>query len=287
MAPRANWKGWLKVGEVTCPVALYTAVSTSDRISFHMVNRETGHRLSRQFVDSETGKVVDRDDQVKGYEIDKDRYVILEPEDIAAAVPESDKTLDVIAFLECDGIDKVYFDRPYFLGPSGAAADEPYALLRDAMRKAGVAAIARTVLFRRVRTVLVRPHAQGMIATTLNFDYEVRSAEEAFRDIRKMRIQVEMLELAQHIIATKRGHHDPAAFEDRYEEALAELVKAKLEGRKIRRRKAPPSTKPSDLLDALRRSADGETKPEAKRRTPAKGTAAKAPATAKRRKKAA
>jgi DNA end-binding protein Ku len=262
VAPRANWRGYLKVAELTCPVALYTAVSSSDRISFHTVNRETGHRVSRQFVDSETGKVVERDDQVKGYEVDSGQYVLLEPEDVAAAVPESDKTLSIVAFIPCDAIDKVYFDRPYYLGPSGAAADEPYALLREAMRKAGVAALARTVLFRRVRTVLIRPHDCGLIATTLNFDYEVRSATSAFRDVAKMKIEGEMLDLARHIIDTKRGKFDPSSFEDRYEAALAEVVKAKLEGRKIKVKKPAPSTKGSDLLEALRQSAGGKAPPK-------------------------
>ena len=233
MAPRANWKGFLRIGEVSCAVALYTAASTSERIAFHTVNRATGHRVRREFVDAETGRPVERDDQVKGYEVAQGDYVILEPEEVAATVPDSDKTLEVSAFLRCGEIDQVYFDKPYYLAPADKAAEEAFALIREGMRKKGVAAIARTVLFRRVRTVLIRAHDEGMIATTLNFDYEVRSASEAFKDIPSMRIKGEMLELAEHIIRTKAGEFDITAFDDRYESALAELVKAKAEGRKI------------------------------------------------------
>lgn len=236
-------------------MALYTAASTSERISFHILNRKTGHRVRRQFVDSETGRPVDRDEQVKGYEIGSDDYVILEPDEIASAVPDSDKTLSVSAFIGCDEIDDVYFDKPYYLAPSDAHAEEAFALIRDGMRAQDVAALAQTVLFRRLRTVLVRPHGAGMIATTLNFDYEVRSAEDAFSGVADMSIKGEMLDLAKHIIKTKEGRFDPASFEDRYEAALAELVKAKAEGRTIETRKLPRREKVVDLMAALRESA--------------------------------
>jgi len=255
MAPRANWKGYLKVAELTCPVALYTAASTSDRIAFHTLNRATGHRVQRQFVDSDTGKPVERDDQVKGYEVGSNEYIVLEPEEVAAAVPDSDKTLAVSNFIACGEIDDVYFDKPYYLAPADAHAEETYALIVEGMRAKKVAALAQTVLFRRVRTVLIRAHGPGLIATTLNYDYEVRSAKEAFGDIPDMTIKGEMLELAEHIIATKKGKFDPAAYDDRYEAALAELVKAKLAGRKIAPRKPVKSDKVVDLMAALRESA--------------------------------
>lgn len=255
MAPRANWKGFLKIGELTCSVALFTAASTSDRIAFHTLNRATGNRVHRQFVDSETGKPVERDDQVKGYETGSGDYIVLEPEEIAAAVPDSDKTLDVTTFIKCDQIDDVYFDRPYYLAAADRNAAEAYALIREGMRASKVAALAQTVLFRRVRTVLIRPHGVGLIATTLNFDYEVRSARDAFDDVPELKVKGEMLELAEHIIGTKKGKFDPAKYEDRYESALAEVVKAKLEGRKIEVPKAPQREKVVDLMAALRESA--------------------------------
>lgn len=277
MAPRANWKGFLKVGELTCPVALYTAASTGDRIAFHTVNRATGHRVQRQFVDQETGAPVDKDAQVKGYEVSQGEYVILEPEEVASAVPESDKTLDVQAFIECGDIDQVHFDRPYYLAPTGAVAEEAFAVLREGMRKQNVAALARTVLFRRVRTVLIRPLDRGMIGTTLHFDYEVRSAREAFGDISELEITGEMLDLAKHIISTKRGTFEPSAFHDRYEQALAELVRAKLAGEEIEIRKPPAETKVVDLMEALRKSAGAEVAraPKAKSKGRAAGGKAK------------
>jgi len=256
MAPRANWKGYLKVGEVVCPVALYTATSDSERIAFHIVNRKSGNRVRRQFFDEETGKPIEAADQVKGYQRGPDDYVILEPDEIAAALPDSDKTLSVQAFIPCAKIDDAYFDRPYYLGPGSPAARETYVLLREGLRAREVVAIAQTVLFRRVRTVLVRAYGAGLIAATLNFDYEVRAAGEAFQDIADAKIDREMLDLAKHIIATKRGSFDPKTFHDRYEEALADLVRAKLEGRLIPARKPEPASNVVNLLDALRRSAE-------------------------------
>lgn len=266
MAPRANWKGFLKVAEVSCPVALYAAVSTSERIAFHTVNRATGNRVRRQFVDAETGEPVDRDAQVKGYEVSDGDYVVLDPEEVADAVPDSDKTLSISAFLRCGDIDDVYFDKPYYLAPASRSAEEAFVLIREGMRRKKVAAIAQAVLFRRARTLLIRAHGEGLIATTLNFDYEVRSAREAFKPVSDRKIEGEMLDLAEHIIETRMGRFNPATFEDRYEAALAELVKAKLEGRRIRPRKEPRRETVVDLLAALRESAGaGGRKPPAKR----------------------
>lgn len=267
MAPRAQWKGHLKFGELVCPVALYTAASTSERISFHTLNRKTGNRIRREFVDSDTGKLVERDDQVKGYELPSGDYIVLEAEDVAAAVPESDKMLAISAFIDCADIDDVFFDKPYYLAPSDRMGDEAFNLLREAMEKKGVAALARTVLFRRLRTVIIRPHGKGLVATTLNFDYEVRSAKEAFEGLPKSEAKGEMLDLAKHIISMKAGSFDPSSFDDRYESALADLVKAKLEGRKF---KPKPVAKPSnvtDLMEALRHSAGMDTDKKAKSAT--------------------
>ena len=264
VAPRANWKGFLKFGEVSCPVALYTAASSSERIAFNTLSRATGNRVRREFVDIETGRPVERDDQVKGYEIDDGRYVVLEPDEVAAAIPDSNKTLAIEAFIPCSEIDDVYFDKPYYLAPDRIGKDA-FILLRDGMRKERVAAIARTVLFRKMRTVLVRPHGKGLIATTLNFDYEVRSSKQAFDDVSDLKIEGEMLDLAEHIIGTKQGTFDAKAFDDRYEAAVTELVKAKIEGRSLPKKKAPSVSKQSDLLQALRESAGVTAGPTPKR----------------------
>ncbi|MGO8367013.1 Ku protein [Rhizobium ruizarguesonis] len=251
---RAQWKGFLKFGEVSCGVALYTAASTSERITFNTINKATGNRVNRIFIDSETEDPVPKEAQTKGFEIENGQYIIIDPEEVSAAIPQSNKTLEIEAFIPCSDVDDVYFDKPYYLTPDKMGGDA-FAALRDAMKKSMVAAIARTVLFRRMRTVLIRPHGKGLIASTLNYDYEVRSSENAFEEMPKLKIQGEMLDLAKHIISTKKGEFDPATFDDRYEAALADLVKAKLEGKSLPKPKKVQVSKPNDLLAALRESA--------------------------------
>jgi DNA end-binding protein Ku len=254
MSPRANWKGFLKLGELSCPIALFTAASSSDRIAFHILNRKTGHRIHRQFVDSQTGKPVDAADQTKGYETANHQYVMVEPEEIATAIPESDKTLEVQSFIPCGSVSELYFNRPYYLAPVDGN-DEAFALMRDGMRNKKTAAIARAVLFRRMRTLLVRAHDHGMIATTLSFDYEVRSPAAAFKDIPTIEIKGEMLKLAEHIIKSKAGRFDIKEFHDRYEAALAEVVRAKQEGKPVKSRAPEKAANVINLMDALRQSA--------------------------------
>lgn len=281
MAARATWKGFLRLGQLVCSVGLYTAVSTSDRVSLHMVNRKTGHRLQRRFVDAETGKVVEREEQVKGYEVDSGDFIVLEPEEIAEVTPKGDKALTIESFLPCGEVDDLYFDRPYYLRPADEASQASFAVIREGLRKKKVAAVASAVLFRRPRSLLIRAYDDGLIATTLNHDYEVRSAQEAFEDIAEVKMEPEMLDLARHIIETKAGRFQPETFDDRYDDALAELVRAKMEGRKI----APPkqsTAKVVSLLDALRESAGlaggADKKAPAKKSTAKKAAAKKVPA---------
>lgn len=273
MAPRAIWKGRLQVSELTCQIALYAAASSAERISLHMLNRKTGNRLNRQFVDEQTDEEVGREDQVKGFETDDEEFVVLEQDEIEAAVPEGDKSLDVEAFIACGDVETVYFDRPYYVAPATEAAEAAFAVIRDGMRKANVAAIARAVLFRRVRTVLIRAQGRGLVATTLNHDYEVRSAAQVFKDVPEIKIGKEMLDLARHIIETKAGEFDPWTFDDRYDAALAELVKAKAAGRKLPRAGAKREEKVVDLMEALRQSAKAEADGKRrKKKGPAKST---------------
>lgn len=281
MAARAIWTGVIKIAEIVCPVKMYTAATTSERISLHLVNRKSGQRLRRVYVDEKTDKPVDHEDQAKGYETSEGAYVVLEPEEIAAAVPNSDKTLNVEDFVSCGRIDPTYFDRPYYLLPASDATEDSFVLIREALRRKKAAAIAHTVLFRRLRPVLIRAHREGLIATTLNFDYEVRSSREAFKGISTRKIEPEMLKLAQHILKTKAGKFAPDRFEDRYEQALGELVKAKIEGRKVVPLRKPEPTKSNDLLDALRLSAAGTEKAQGKAAGKTKA-AAKAPSGTKR-----
>ncbi len=278
MAPRAIWKGHLKLDELTCPVALYSAASTSERISFHTLNRKTGNRVRRQYVDEDTGKPVETDEQVKGYETSPGKFIILEPEEIAQAVPDSDKTLSIDAFVSSDDIDTVYFDKPYYVAPSEPAAEKAFAVIREGLRARKVAALATSVLFRRVRTVLIRAQGPGLVANTMNFDYEIRAAEDVFEDIPYLKVKGEMLDLAKYIIGTKKGEFNPAEFTDRYDAALAELVKAKMEGRKISAPKPRAEGKVVDLMEALRRSAEAGKAPAKKAPAKSRKTAEETPA---------
>lgn len=253
--PRAQWKGHLKLDQITCQVALYSGASTAERTRFHTINKETGNRVKREFVDEKTGKPVDRDDQVKGYETDRGDYIILEQEEIDAAIPQSDKTIRIEAFISCREVDTVYFDKPYYLAPVDRVAQEAFDLLRQGMKEKEVAALGTAVLFRRARKLMIRPFDKGIVANTLNFDYEVRSAKEAFGDIPAVKIKKDMLDLAGHIIGTMEGEFDPSNFDDRYDAALAELVRAKVEGRPIKAPKKPKPGKVVDLMEALRESA--------------------------------
>lgn len=288
MAPRANWKGHLKLGLVTCPVALYTAASEHERISFHTLNRKTGHRIQRQFVDSDTGRLVERDQQVKGYEVGKGDYIVLTDEDIEDAIPESTKTIGVEAFIPADKMDEAFLDKPYYLAPTNKTGEEAFVLIRRAMEEKKVVGIARTMLFRRCRVLMLRPTGPGLTATTLHFDYEIRSAAETFKEIPKLDLSKEMIDLAKHIISTKRGKFDPSTLDDRYESAVADLIRAKQQGKEI---KALP--KPAhggnvvNLLDALRQSAGAKTaSPRQAAAARKKKTAAKRPAAAATRRKA-
>jgi DNA end-binding protein Ku len=272
--PRAQWKGHLKLNEIVCQVALYSGATTAERTRFHTVNKATGNRVRREFVDEKTGKPVPREDQVKGYETDQGDFIILEQDEIDAAIPESDKTIRIESFIPCREVDTVYFDKPYYLAPVDQVSAEAFDLIRDGMKAKSVAALATAVLFRRARTLLVRPLGNGIVANTLNNDYEVRSAEDAFKDIPAHRIKKDMLDLAGHIIGTLSGEFDPAEFDDRYEAALAELVKAKIEGRSIKAPKKPKPGKVIDLMEALRQSAKAAEKAKPARKSVGKKRAA-------------
>lgn len=252
---RAQWKGMLQVGSLAVPVALYTAASTSERTSFNMVNRHTGNRLRREFIDPTTDKPVEPENQVKGFEVSEGSFVVVEQEEIDASVPQADKKLAVQAFVSCVDVDTLYFDKPYYLAPSGPGSDAPFAVFRDALKGREVGAIAHAVLFRRYRALLIRASGPGLIAHTMNFDYEVRSADAAFDGVADIEIKGEMLDLAKHIISTKAGAFDPEKFSDRYEAAVAALVKAKIEGRKIAVPKSKPASNVINLMEALRASA--------------------------------
>ncbi|UNZ53681.1 Ku protein [Agrobacterium tumefaciens] len=255
MNRRASWRGHLTFADFNCEIGLYSALTSAEKIAFNIVNRKTGHRVERQYVDSDTGEAVLRDDQVKGYELDNGDHIVIEGDEIAKLMPESDKVIRVSHFLPCDEIDKLYFDKSYYLAPGGEGGEEALTLLARAMDDENVAALAEAVLFRRNRVLLIRPSGKALVATTLNFSYEVRSQTSVFKSIPDIEFDEEMLELAGHIIEKRAGTFDPADYSDRYNDALAELVKAKIEGREIT--KQPPRREDNiiDLKEALRRSA--------------------------------
>lgn len=289
---RANWKGHLRIDLLTCPVALYSAVSSSDRVSLVTLDRETGNRVRREWFDEETEAVVDAKEAVRGYEIAPGEHVVLDKEEVDATVPASDKTITVERFVAADDFDSVFYDRPYFLGPADRSAAEAFAVVRDALAETGSIALGRTVLFRRPRWLAVTARGAGLVAHTLHADDEVRPASKVFADIADVDITDEMLDLARHIIDTKTGRFEPKEMEDRYEKALVELIRAKQAGRKpkLPARREPEST--TDLLEALRRSAGigGAGGPQGGGRGGDKRAAASRPAarrgTRERRKKA-
>lgn len=252
-ARRAYWKGYLKLSLVTCPIALHPASSQTDKNHFHQINRKTGNRLRQQMVDEETGRVVDKDDKGRGYEISKGKYVEIEPEEIRAVQVESTHTLDIEKFVPIDEIDRRYFDRPYYIVPDGRAGEEAFAV--DAMKDKGRVALARIVLTNREHVMAIEPFGKIMLGTILRYDYEVRDEKELARSVPSPKIPNEMISLASHILDTKAGHFDPSDFKDEFELQLRKLVKRKAAGKTI---EAPEQEeRPSnviDLMDALRQS---------------------------------
>jgi DNA end-binding protein Ku len=271
MAPRANWKGYLRLSLVSCPIALYPASSLSEKVSFNRINRKTGNRLKQQNVDSETGEVVSRDDMVRGYEVAKDQYMIVEDEE--AVQIESTRTIDIDQFVPKNEIDERYIDSPYYIAPDGQVGQEAFAVIRDTIAKLNMVALGRVVLARREHVIALEPKGRGLLGTTLRYPYEVRDDKPYFEDIPELKLPKEMLDLAAHIVHTKSGHFDPSQFEDRYENALIDLLKKKQAGEKIEpaRETAPPRV--VNLMDALRASIDAEQK-----RAPAPSTRARRPA---------
>lgn len=274
MTRRASWKGNLKFDDFACEVGLYSALTSTEKISFNIVNRKTGNRVERQYVDSETGEQVERDDQVRGFELDNGDHLIVEGDEIAKLMPESNKVIGIEKFISCDEIDKLYFDRPYYLAATDHEGEDALSLLAQAMQRQKVAAVAQAVLFRRNRNLIIRPHGKALIATTLSFDYEIRSQNTTFKSVPDMDFDEEMLELAGHIIKKRAGKFDPADYSDRYNDALAELVQAKIEGRTIKKPVEEKRDNVVDLKEALRLSADDKAEKKSSRK-PASETGTK------------
>jgi DNA end-binding protein Ku len=281
MAPRSNWKGYIKLSLVSAAVAIYPATSSSEKVRFNTLNRDTGNRLKRQMLDSVTGDVVESDEQVKGFAVGKDEYVIVEDDELANIAIESSKTIDIESFVPKESIDDRYRDAPYYIAPEDKVGQEAFAVIRDAMKKKKMVGIARIVMARRERIMMLEPFGKGLMGTTLHYPYEIRGEESAFEDIPDLQLPAQMVGLAEEIIDRMTGKFEPNKFEDRYENAMIELIRSKQAGQPVKQTKA--AAKPSNvvnLLDALKRSIDaGDAKAPTKK--------PKAPAAPKKRAKKA
>jgi len=260
VAPRAYWKGYLKLSLVSCPIALYPASSEREKISFHQLHKQTGNRIKYKKVDAETGREVEADDIVKGYEVSKGEYIELEPEELEAIALESKRVIEIEKFVPKADIDELYLNNPYYIVPEGEVGQQAFAVIREAIRKEGMVALGKIVFTSREHVIAIEPRGKGLMGVTLRYPYEVRSEKNYFDDIEDEKIPKDMLELASHIVDTKRGEFDPSTFEDRYEDALKELLRKKRKGEKI---EPPEETRPSNvinLMEALRQSISAEKK---------------------------
>ncbi|TPM23227.1 Ku protein [Mesorhizobium sp. B2-3-6] len=281
MAPRASWKGYLKLSLVSCPVRLYPATSASERISFNQLHKKTHNRINMKPVDPELG-LVERSDLVKGYEYEDKQYIIIEDSDLDAVRIESNHTMNIEAFVDEDEVDVIYQDAPYYMAPDGAMAEETFAVLREAMRKSGKLAIARLVLSSRERVVTIGARENGMFVCTLRNPNEVRGTAEYFGNIPAGNPDPEMLQLAEALIKQKETTFDPKNYEDRYEIALMAMIREKLKGHKPIIAAAPERGNVINLMDALKASlSQSQSKPPAKSKSKAdEKPAAKAKAAA-------
>jgi DNA end-binding protein Ku len=282
--PRPYWKGYLKLSLVSCAVALYNASSSSERVSFNTLNRKTGNRLKQNLVDSVSGEPVDTADRVKGYQVSKGQYVMVEDSDLEALKIESNKTIELETFVPQAEIDEIYVDSPYYLAPDDKVAEEAFAVIREAMARKKMVGIGRVVLSRRERMLMLQPRGNGMLATTLRYPYEVRQDAEYFSHIPDSKLPAEMLDIAQEIIARKASHFEPDKFTDRYEETVVEMLRAKQAGQTFATPQVSEPGNVVDIMEALKRSlraSGGESgaarRPPAPSKKPAAAPAKAAP----------
>jgi DNA end-binding protein Ku len=254
VAPRAYWKGYLKLSLVSCPIAMYPATSEREKISFHQLHKQTGSRIRYKKVDADSGKEVENADIIKGYEVSQGEYIEIEPEELEAVEIESKRIIDIDQFVPKDEIDELYINNPYYIVPDGEVGQQAFAVIREAIRKEGMVALAKVVLTSREHIIALEARDKGMMGLTLRYPYEVRSQEDYFDDIEDEKVPKDMLDLAMHIVETKKGQFAPEKFEDRYEDALKALIKKKQKGEKIERPKERGPANVVNLMEALRQS---------------------------------
>jgi len=257
MAPRANWKGFLRLSLVTCPVALYPATSDSEKISFNQINTNTGHRIRYTRVDAETGEEVPNEDIVRGFKVDTDTFVEVTKEELENVALESTRTIDIDEFVQREEIDPRYIIRPYYLRPDGTVGHDAYAVIRETIREMNMVAIGRVVLISREHIIALEPMDKGLVGTLLRYPYEVRSEAEYFDEIQDVKLTKDMLDLAKHIVNQKSGRFEPEKFEDHYEAALVDLINQKRAGKPITAKARPRGENVVDLMEALRKSIGG------------------------------
>ena len=266
MAPRAYWKGYLKLSLVSCPIALFPATSEREKINFHQLNKATGNRIRYRKIDAETGDEVDNADIVKGYEIAKGDYIVLAPDEIEAVAIESKHVIDIDEFVPKREIDELYLRDPYYIVPDGEVGQQAFAVIREAIRKEGMVALGKVVFTSREHVIALEARGKGMVGVTLRYPYEVRNEAEYFETIEDEKLPKDMIDLAVHIVDTKTGHFKPDKFKDDFEEALKDLLRRKQKGEKIERPKELAPSNVVNLMDALRQSIKaGGGRPPAKR----------------------
>ncbi|MBR0738436.1 Ku protein [Bradyrhizobium liaoningense] len=259
MAPRANWKGFLRLSLVTCPVALYPATSDTEKVSFNQINRKTGHRIKYLKVDAETGDEVTSEDIVKGYKVDTDTYIEVTKDELDDIALDSTHTIEIDEFVPKADIDNRYLIRPYYLVPDGKVGHDAYAVIRETIRSMDKVAIGRVVLTNREHIIALEPLESGLMGTLLRYPYEVRSETEYFDDIQDVKLTRDMLDLAKHIVEKKSGAFEPELFEDHYETALIDLINKKRSGMPIAAKAAPKTGgNVINLMDALKKSIANE-----------------------------
>jgi len=259
MAPRANWKGFLRLSLVTCPVALYPATSDTEKSSFNQINRKTGHRIKYLKVDAENGDEVSSDDIVKGYKVDTDTYIEVTKDELEDIALESTHTIEIDEFVPRADIDRRYLIRPYYLVPDGKVGHDAYAVIRETIRSMNKVAIGRVVLTNREHIIAIEPLDHGLMGTLLRYPYEVRSEKDYFDDIQDVKLTKDMLDLAKHIVEKKSGAFEPELFEDHYETALIDLINKKRSGLPVAAKAAPKTGgNVINLMDALKKSLAGD-----------------------------
>jgi DNA end-binding protein Ku len=256
MAPaRAFWKGYLKLSLVSCPIALYTGTSATEHVSFRQINKKTGHRLRQQLVDEVTREPVEGDDKGRGYEYSKNAYIPVDDDELDALAIESKHTIEIDSFVPREQIDERYLDSPYYITPDDQVGQDAFAVIREAMRGKGMVALGRVVLAKRERVIMLQPWDKGLIGTTLRYPYEIRDAKEYFEYIPDVKVEPDMLKLAQHILQSKATDFDPSQFVDHYEEAVVAVLKKKQAGLPVLREHAAARPQNAvNLMEALRRS---------------------------------